>query len=207
MVLFFVGYSNATSYYFSSQSGDDARSAAEASHPSTPWRTLAKLNAIAANLKPGDSVFLKRGDVFAGSFTPAVSGTAGAVIYYGAYGTGANPLISGFTMLSGWVAHSAGIFYAPLTATNLQMVTINGAPKGRGRWPNTGYLKVGSHVGNQSITSTGLSGAPTTNFTGGEIVIRKYRFILDRHTITAQSGTTLTTTRLRQTAGTPVMRR
>jgi parallel beta-helix repeat protein len=190
-VLLCLHRSNATSYYFSSVTGNDARSAAEASNPSTPWKTLTKFNAIAASLQPGDSVFFKRGEAFAGSMTPTVSGTAGSVVYYGAYGTGTNPLITGFTTISGWVAHSAGIFYAPLTATNLQMVTINGAAKGRGRWPNTGYLKVNSHYGNQSITSTGLSGAPTTNFAGGEIVIRKYRFILDRHTITSQSGNTL----------------
>ncbi len=191
MVLFFLHRSNATSYYFSALSGNDARTAAEASNPATPWKTLAKFNAIAASLQPGDSVFFKRGEVYGGSMSPTASGAAGSVIYFGAYGTGANPLITGLTTVSGWVAHGGGIYYAPLTANNLQMVTINGAAKGRGRWPNTGYLKVNSHVGNQSITSTGLAGAPTTNFTGGEIVIRKYRFILDRHTITGQSGNTL----------------
>jgi parallel beta-helix repeat protein len=191
VLLLCVRYSNATSYYFSSVSGDDTRTSTQATSPLTPWKTLSKFNAIAATLKPGDSVFFKRGEVFFGSMAPTISGAAGAIIYYGAYGIGANPLISGLTTVSGWTAYGNGIYYASLTAPNLQMVTINGIAKGRGRWPNTGYLQVDSHVGNQSITSSGLAGAPTTNWTGGEIVIRKYRFILDRHTITSQSGNTL----------------
>jgi parallel beta-helix repeat protein len=158
---------------------------------STPWKTLSKFNAIAATLRPGDSVFFRRGEAFYGSMNPKVSGATGAVVYFGAYGTGANPVISGFTSLSGWTSHGNGVYYAPVTAPNLQIVTVNGEARGMGRWPNTGYLQVGSHVGNQSITSTGLSGAPTTNFTGGEIVMRKYRFILDRHPISSQSGNTL----------------
>jgi parallel beta-helix repeat protein len=191
VLLLGVAFSHATSYYFSSVSGDDTRTALQATNPSTPWKTLTKYNAIAATLKPGDSVFFKRGEVFYGSMTPTVSGVSGAVIYYGAFGIGANPLITGFTRASGWTAYNGSIYYAPLTASNLQIVTINSEAKGRGRWPNTGTLKVDSHVGNQSITSASLSGAPTTNWTGAEVVIRKYRFILDRHTVTAQSGNTL----------------
>jgi hypothetical protein len=190
--LYLVNHAQAANYYFSSSSGDDTRTSLQAQNPATPWKSIDKFNAISFSLKPGDSVLFKRGDVFFGMMSIKASGKTGAPIYYGAYGTGANPLFSGFVTLSGWTSAGNGIYYAALNGPSLlNMVTINGEAKSMGRWPNTGFLKVDSHVGNQSITSSGLSGAPTTNWGGGEIVIRKYRFILDRHTITYQSGTTL----------------
>jgi hypothetical protein len=77
------------------------------------------------------------------------------------------------------------------------MVTFQDTLQPMGRWPklgngNGGYLNLQSHVGTTSITSTGLSGA--LNYVGGELVIRKYGWILDRGAITAQSSTTLSYT-------------
>jgi hypothetical protein len=69
------------------------------------------------------------------------------------------------------------------------MVTINGSAKGMGRYPNSGYLKYENNAENTSITDYELTSSP--NWTGAEIVMRKYRFILDRHTVTNHSGTTL----------------
>ena len=57
-----------------------------------------------------------------------------------------------------------------------------------GRWPNTGYRIYTSHSGNSSITDATLTG----NWTGAEVVIRKNRWITDRHTITSGSTRTIT---------------
>jgi parallel beta-helix repeat protein len=179
----------ATNYYFSSQWGDDSRTTVQAQNPSTPWRSTEKFNAFNLSLKPGDSVFFRRGDVFAGSIVIKSSGTASNPIYYGAYGTGANPLISGFTTLSNWTQLSGGIYFTSLDVPILNMVTINGQAKAMGRFPNAGFMKYEGTNGNQSITSAALNTG--TNWTGAEAVIRKYRFILDRHKVTSQSGTTL----------------
>jgi parallel beta-helix repeat protein len=193
LVCFLIAIANfaqATNYYFSSISGDDSRTPQQASNPLTPWRTLEKLTAYNLSIKAGDSVLFKRGETFFGALTIKSSGASGNPVYYGAYGTGANPLITGFVTLSNWTLYSGSIYYASLDVRTLNIVTLNGTAKAMGRWPNTGWLKVDSHVGNQSISSTGLSGAPST-WGGGEIVMRKYRFVLDRHTITSQSGNTL----------------
>jgi parallel beta-helix repeat protein len=189
-LLCIANFAQATNYYFSALSGDDTRTSLQAQDPATPWKSIDKFNAISLSLKPGDSVFFKRNEVFYGMMNIKASGKTGANIYYGAYGFGANPVITGLVTVSGWTPYYGGIYYATLNGpSSLNMVTINGEAKGMGRWPNTGFLKVDSHVGNQSITSSGLTTG--TNWSGGEIVMRKYRFILDRHTITSQSGTTL----------------
>jgi parallel beta-helix repeat protein len=209
LVLSFVliaNFAQATNYYFSSVSGDDSRTPQQAANPLTPWKTLDKLTAYNLSIKPGDSVLFKRGESFFGTLTIKSSGISGNNVYYGAYGVGANPLISGFVTLTNWTLYSGNIYYTSLDVPSLNIVTMNGTAKSMGRWPNTGWLKVDSHVGNQSITSSGLTSG--TNWSGGEIVMRKYRFILDRHTITSQSGTTLnystSTANGNNTAFTPV---
>jgi len=58
-----------------------------------------------------------------------------------------------------------------------------------GRYPNTGYLTYESHVTNTSITDNELSSLP--NWTGGEAVIRKLNYVIDRCKINSHSGTTL----------------
>ncbi len=180
----------AANYYFSALTGDDNRTAQQAQSPSTPWKSIDRLNAFATSLKPGDSVLFRRGDTFFGTLVARVSGVPGNVIYYGAYGSGALPVITGFTAPSAWTQHSnPNIYYASLDMPNLSMVAINGEAKSRGRFPNTGFLNYESNTGNTSITDNQLSASP--NWTGAEIVMRKYRFILDRHTVTSHVGTKL----------------
>jgi hypothetical protein len=127
-------------------------------------------------------------------------GTQEAPIYYGAWGTGANPVITGFTTVTGWTQHSTGIWWAPLEAPRLNIVTINGEAKGMGRFPNTGFLKYENSNGNSSITDNELPASP--NWTGAEIVVRKFRFIQDRHAVTAHTAPPCSTAPLIFTATT-----
>lgn len=53
--------STGTTYYVSSTHGDDGNAGTDQNHP---WKTLDKVNAIATDLKPGDSVLLERGSTF-----------------------------------------------------------------------------------------------------------------------------------------------
>jgi hypothetical protein len=172
---------NATGYFISN-SGLTTNTGKSAS---SPW-PFSKLNSP-IDTTYSNNVFFNKGETFYGSI-PGYSGSATKTITYGSYGTGANPIISGFTTLSGWTLSSGNIYYATLNATNLNMVTVNGAVKGMGRYPNTGYRNYKTHTANTSITDTTLNGS----WVGGEVVIRKYRWIIDRHTITAQTGGTLT---------------
>ena len=89
---------NATTYYISA-SGNDANNGTSTS---TPWKSLSKLNSYFSSLKPGDNILFNRGDIFYGSITINTSGTSGSPITISAYGTGANPVITGFTNVTAW---------------------------------------------------------------------------------------------------------
>jgi hypothetical protein len=65
--------------------------AAAGTSPSTPWRTLARVNAEVLN--PGDVVSFRAGDSFPGSLLLTRSGSATEPITVTAYGTGAKPQI------------------------------------------------------------------------------------------------------------------
>jgi len=133
--------------------------------------------------------------VFYGNIIISRSGTSGNPITIGAYGTGANPIITGFTTVTAWTNLGSNIWESTNAVSSLSstsMVVINGVNTPMGRYPNSGWLTYQSLVGKTSITSSSLSGSP--NWTGAEVVIRKQRFIIDRNPITAQSGGTLTYT-------------
>ncbi len=187
---------NATNYYFSSTSGDDARTSTQAHSSSTPWKSLSKLNSFFVNLQPGDSVLLKRGDTFYGTITIGKSGTTSLPIVIGAYGSGSKPLITGLTTLANWVSVGGGIYesYNSSLASGLNMVLINDVEQGIGRYPNKnaankGYVTFESHVGTTSITDNELPSTP--NWTGANIVIRTSHWTLDKSPITSHSGNTI----------------
>ncbi|MBN9350491.1 MAG: right-handed parallel beta-helix repeat-containing protein [Chitinophagaceae bacterium] len=182
----------ANSYYFSSSQGDDGRTMTQAQNPSTPWKSITKLNSIIKSVLPGDSILFKRGDTFYGSIIVSISGSSGLPIVFSSYGSGPLPVISGLTQLSGWKDLGGGISGAAcdLCKATENLLILNGKLKGIGRYPNTGYLTYQSYSGNNSITSDQLSGG--INWVGADIVVRKRNWILDRNKIISQVGNTIT---------------
>ena len=86
--------STGTTYYVSSTHGDDGNAGTDQGHP---WKTLDKVNAIATDLKPGDSVLLERGSTFQDQYLHIkdTSGTADAPITIADYGdASAKPVIA-----------------------------------------------------------------------------------------------------------------
>ena len=86
--------STGTTYYVSSTHGDDGNAGTDQNHP---WKTLDKVNAIATDLKPGDSVLLERGSTFRDQYLHIkdTSGTADAPITIADYGdASAKPVIA-----------------------------------------------------------------------------------------------------------------
>jgi hypothetical protein len=145
---------SATNYYFSSSSGDDNRTSAQAQSSATPWKTLSKLNSIFSILKGGDIIYFKRGDVFYGSITPSKSGSSGLPITFDAYGTGNKPIITGFTAIGSWTSIGSGRYQAVLSSglATLNAVNINGNFQPiedipRKTASHQGYLTVNSFVG------------------------------------------------------------
>jgi hypothetical protein len=101
MVLLLVALAGALpgygrSYYLSGSGSDQAGGTS----PRTAWKSLARL--AKATLRPGDTVFFRRGDAFPGSVHLRHSGTAAAPIVLTAYGEGAPPVLTGAVPVGGW---------------------------------------------------------------------------------------------------------
>lgn len=185
LIVWLNGYSN--NWYFSN-AGNDGNSGSLAS----PWQSIAKFNSVFASKAPGDSFLFRKGDTFYGSLTISRSGSSGLPIVISGYGTGAMPIITGFTDVVAWTNLGSNIWestFAVSTLTTCNMVVINGVNTGMGRQPNSGYYTISAATSNTSITSSSLTGTP--NWTGAEVVIRKIAWITDRSPITSQTGGTI----------------
>jgi hypothetical protein len=79
-----------STYYVDATGGDDANAGTAIG---TAWKTIAKVNA--ATLTPGDTVLLKRGQVWRERLKVTSSGTTNSYITFGAYGTGNKPELMG----------------------------------------------------------------------------------------------------------------
>ncbi len=186
---------NAKNYYVSSV-GSNLNNGLS---PAAAWQSISKVNSSFSIIAAGDSILFRRGDVFYGALVIGKSGSSGKPIVISAYGTGAKPVISGFTKLTSWTLASTGIYQAsiPAAKSSLIMVALNDKPQAFGRYPNAnatneGYLSYETLSGYTSITDNQLTS--TTNWKGAEVVIRKRTWVLDRCNITAHSGGTLTYT-------------
>jgi len=185
-------------YYFST-SGSDYYTSIQAHSSLTPFKTIAKLNTL--TLLPGDSILFKSGETFTGAITIPASGSSGHPIVISSYGTGANPIITGLTTITGWTLESTGIYSKAVTVqSNPQLLLINGVQYGMGRTPNTGYSTYESFVTTVSITDNQLTASPS--WTGSEVVIRKNPYVLDRNIVTNHATTLLTFTSLGTTTTT-----
>src|SRR5450759_2426102 len=152
--LVFSTIASATDYYIS-LSGNDTNNNGLSS--SALWKTIAKVNSAFSIMKPGDRILFNRGDTFYGTLKITKSGLAGSPIIIGAYGTGDNPIITGFTTITGWTNEGSGIYSKTINCESaINLVTVNGIIIGMGRWPNTGYRTYESFVTNVSIKDIGL---------------------------------------------------
>ena len=166
--------------YYVSASGNDAN---DGLTTATAWKSIAKVNSFtfAAN----DHILFNRGDVFNGAIRANRSS-----LFFEAYGSGSNPLISGLSTVSSWTNVGGNIWESNVLGAKagVDIVTVNGEQKAPGRYPNTGYLTYQSST-STSYTASALPASPS--FTGGECVSRKERWIMDRQSISSHSGTTL----------------
>lgn len=195
IMLICIGQLKANTYYFSANSGNDSRSITEAQNIATPWKTIAKLNAIVEGLNGGDSILFQRNEIFEGSILINKSGSFNLPIVFAAYGKGAKPIITGLISLTDWTNIGGGTWESFCSSgLMINTVLINGVSKDIGRYPNLsapnkGYLTIKSSNGNTQITDPELPASP--DWTGGEVVIRKARWVLDRNPITRHAGNTI----------------
>lgn len=195
-IFFFFFYpSFANTYYFSSSEGNDNYSVAEAQSPETPWKSIEKLNSILRILKPGDIIRFKCGDVFFGVIHINRSGLPDAPIILEEYGSGEKPTITTSISIKNWIGGEKNIYHTKINQIidQLNVLTINGIIFPKGRFPNqqamnAGYLSI-EEKNKDFIINKEIEKMP--DFTGGEIVIRKNNWIIDRHKILSQENNKL----------------
>jgi len=182
-LLILISSATAQRAYYVSPTGNDANSGL------TPAAALATINRVNSfTYAAGDSILFQRGGEFYGGIVVPRSN-----LYYGAYGSGAKPVISGLTNIVNWTA-SSGKYFANLTAdTALNLVLINGVPQSIARRPNAdsangGYIRYGS-VNN---STTQIKGNLLGNFVGRKIAIKPNFWTLEKLLITGQRADTFT---------------
>jgi len=90
----------ATTYYVSPTGNDSSAGISD----TQAWRTIAKVNSF--SFGSGDLILFKRGATWREMLVPTVSN-----LYFGAYGTGSRPIITGAnSIMSGWTQSSPNIW-------------------------------------------------------------------------------------------------
>lgn len=123
ILLFTVCLAADANTYYVSNTGSDL---ANGTSTSTPWQTISKV--MSAGIVAGDSVLFKRGGVWREQLTLPSSGTIGNMIFYGAYDSGAKPIINAANVMTGWTNAGSNRWWInnPNAVTTRAMVIIGG---------------------------------------------------------------------------------
>lgn len=184
ILLFITLSASAQKAYYVSPSGNDANSGTNAS---APWQTLSKVNS--ATYTAGDSILFIRGGQWYGSIIVSRNN-----LYYGAYGSGAAPVITGLTTLTSWVPTGSGKYYTSLTTdTLLNLLLLTGEMQTIARRPNAdstneGFLTYRS-VGS---SATQIRGTVAGNHNGRKIVCNAELWSFEKLWVTADNNDTFT---------------
>ena len=169
-------------FYVSSSTGND-------NNPGTyqqPWKTLNKVSNT--TLSAGETVLLKRNDVWEESLTLNGSGDLNNPITIGAYGSGNKPKIMGSVPVTGWTLHSGSIYKATVNSTVTQVFVDNERQR-VARWPNTGYSYITDTIDSDTFTADQLNG--TINYSGAKVFARTYYYTTDLLNVLSSNNQTI----------------
>lgn len=123
-----VGTAEATTYYISNI-GNNSNVGTDPERPFafSPGMGGCTSACAAVTLLPGDSVLFNRGDTWRDTLTVGEAGTPGNLITYSTYGSGANPVISGADVISGFADGGSNIWDKTSVTTRPMVAIINGA--------------------------------------------------------------------------------
>ena len=110
-------------YYVDCNAPDDR---APGTSPANAWKTIDKVNG--SSFLPGDSILFNRGCTWRETLAPPSSGYPREPITFGAYGSGADPVITGSDLITpgtSWVQSSTNVWQTNLT-TEPKIVFFDG---------------------------------------------------------------------------------
>ena len=178
--------------------------------PATAWQSLERLRAevnkvrdgTGGVLEPGTQILLERGGIFYGYLDlNNLRGSAAQPYRLSAYCDGDAPILTGFQSITGWTSVGNNTWQAdcPGCGDKAYALRLDGELQAFARWPNVGegdeagYNYYDAQSNNPlSITDGPLRGQ---DWTGAEAIIKTYPWILDRFSIDADSGETLSLSR------------
>ncbi|MEP6949075.1 MAG: hypothetical protein ABI863_07375, partial [Ginsengibacter sp.] len=138
LLIITIGFTTNAKTYYVSNSGNDNN---DGLTTSTPWKTLAKVSSF-YGFAAGDDVLFNRDEEYYGRLIINNSGSSGNPITIGAYGSGAMPVITGFSAINSWTNLGNNIWESTNSVSGLpyvNMVVVNGVNTAMGRFPNTGF--------------------------------------------------------------------
>jgi hypothetical protein len=127
----------ATTYYVDCNAGNDSN---PGTSTSAAWATVGKVNNSSFNA--GDAILFNKGCTWRAQLVPPSSGSAGNPITFGAYGSGAAPILRGSSLVTSWTLSSGVIYYASVSWSP-NMVFQDGVPLTLET--NTGAMIAGSY--------------------------------------------------------------
>jgi hypothetical protein len=175
---------HAQNTYYISNDGDNSK---DGLSEANAWQTIEKLNTV--SLSPGDSVLFERGGVFTGQIEASYSGTASDPIYYGAYGTGAKPVVSGAIPIA-LSPEGTDNVYSIDTATEIKGLYRNGKKAILARTPNSGFYSIESGSKSSITDNANLSGA-TDYYKDANIRLRSSNYTFEARKISSSGSGTL----------------
>ncbi|MCB0766371.1 MAG: right-handed parallel beta-helix repeat-containing protein [Flavobacteriales bacterium] len=179
-----TGHLGATTYYLSPTGNDTNNGTSSA----TAWRSISRLQQVAASLQPGDQVLFERGGTFPGQFTINSNGSSAQPIIIGSYGTGALPIVTGSVAVTGWTVHQGDIWRANV-AGPVKYVHVGSELMTLARFPNTGWLRVNTASTTQ-LTSSGIT-QPSGHWNGAELVLRSTNWCYENAVVSSHTNNTL----------------
>ena len=108
-------------YYVDATGGNDSNSGVATNQA---WRTINKVNQ--GSFSPGDSILLKRGEVWRDSLVVPSSGSAGNVITFKDYGSGALPILNASNLITSWTSGNVANTWKATVTTEPKIVLFNG---------------------------------------------------------------------------------
>ena len=188
LCLLFASWAHATNYYIAANGNDSNHGRS----PNSPWKSLAKVNAMMSSFRPGDGIFLRQGDTFTGELLVRASGSPGSPIRFTSYGSGEKPIIDGFERITGWTSVGNSVWKARYDSPHQRAANlyVDGTFEPIGRYPNedqenAGYLTITGGNGRNEFISSDLQGG---SWKGADAVVRSSRWALGRKEITQHSG-------------------
>lgn len=173
----------ATNIYLSSD-GDDLNNGTSAA---LAIKTIARLNTLWIQVSPGDTVFLRCGDIFTGTIKPTVSGTDASPIVITSYGIGNQPIICGSVPVTNFTTYSGNVYMANLAGVsvhNIESVYMGSTLINPSRFPNSGYIYTTADADSVTLLASALS-QPDGYFVGSNVTHRSRNWVYERRLVTS----------------------